>query len=173
MTLENIGGGRVASLHVHPDVARSALIDVDEFNLVAEKGIREDKRYFGRTRQDGSPSKRQVTLIEREMIRDHGTALGAEFSPGDVRSNIETEGVDLIKLIGSEVTIGEVVLRFVEPRTPCHQMDALAQGLRELMENGRQGVIAIVVVGGRIRPGDEVRATSSPSGPESARRGMS
>jgi MOSC domain-containing protein YiiM len=148
--------GRVASLHVHPPVAGDPFLDAPEFNLVAEKGIVEDKRYFGRVNY-GKPAKRQVTLIEREMIDQHAAALGAQLDPGDVRSNIETTGVDLISLIGQQVQIGEAVLLFVEPRTPCHKMDALAPGLRALMENSRQGVIARVVKSGRIRPGDSIQ----------------
>jgi MOSC domain-containing protein YiiM len=148
--------GTVASLHIHPRVAGQPLIEVPEFNLVAEKGITEDKRYFGRVNY-GKPAKRQVTLVEREVIDRHAAALGADFDPGQVRSNIETTGIDLIALIGQQVQIGEAILLFVEPRTPCHKMDALASGLRELMENSRQGVIARVLKGGRVRPGDPIQ----------------
>jgi MOSC domain-containing protein YiiM len=152
--------GAVASLHVHPPVAGEPFIDVAEFNLVAEKGIVEDKRYFGRVNY-GKPAKRQVTMIERETIAQHAGALGVDLNPGTVRSNIETTGIDLIALIGQHVQIGEAILLFVEPRTPCHKMDALAPGLRDLMENSRQGVIARVVKGGRILPNDELKPIST------------
>jgi MOSC domain-containing protein YiiM len=152
--------GTVASLHIHPSVAGEPLIAVPEFNLIAEKGITEDKRYFGRVNY-GKPSKRQVTLIEREVIDQHAAALGADFDPGQVRSNIETTGIDLIALIGQQVQIGDAILIFVEPRTPCHKMDALAPGLRALMENSRQGVIARVIKDGRIRPGDTIQPAAS------------
>src|SRR4051794_39284638 len=100
--------GRVASLHIHPRVAGEPLIEVAEFNLVAEKGIVEDKRYFARVNY-GKPAKRQVSLIEREVIEQHAAALGTEFGAGQVRSNIETSGIDLIALIGQEVQVGEAV----------------------------------------------------------------
>jgi MOSC domain-containing protein YiiM len=154
--------GRVASLHIHPPKAGEPLIQVSEFNLVAEKGITEDKRYFGRVNY-GKPAKRQVSLIEREVIEKHAAALGADFDAGEVRSNIETTGMDLIALIGEHVQVGEAVLLFVEPRTPCHKMDALAPGLRALMENSRQGVIARVVKGGKVRPGDAISLTTQPA----------
>jgi MOSC domain-containing protein YiiM len=138
-------------------VAGERLLEAAELNLVADKGIQEDKRYFGRTNRQGEPSKRQVTLIEREVIQTHAAALAiGDFDPGQVRSNIETSGVDLIGLLGRDVQIGDAILRFVEPRTPCHKMEALAKGLRALMENGRQGVIATVVRSGRVRPGDVI-----------------
>ena len=150
--------GTVASLHIHPSAAGEPFLNVPEFNLVAEKGITEDKRYFARVNY-GKPAKRQVTLIERETIDQHAVALGAQLDPGAVRSNIETTGIDLIALIGQQIQIGEAILLFVEPRTPCHKMDALAPGLRALMENSRQGVIARVVKSGRIRPGDSIQPT--------------
>jgi MOSC domain-containing protein YiiM len=61
------------------------------------------------------------------------------------------------------VQIGEAVVRFLEPRDPCHKMDALAQGLRALMQNGRQGVIATVIKSGRVHPGDAITPLQSDS----------
>lgn len=154
--------GTVTSLHIHPAVAGEPLLAASEFNLVAEKGIQEDKRYFERRNREGLPSKRQVTLIEREILQQHTAALGvADLQPGQARSNIETTGIDLMALIGRDVQVGEAVLRFIEPRDPCHKMDALAQGLRELMNNGRQGVIATVIQSGRVRPGDAISPLQS------------
>jgi MOSC domain-containing protein YiiM len=148
----------VASLHLHPPEAGQPLLPAGEFNLVTDKGIQENKRYFGRKNRAGQPSKRQVTLIEREILQAHTAALGiADLDPGQARSNIETIGIDLISLIGQHVQVGEAILRFIEPRTPCHKMDALAPGLRALMENGRQGVIATVIKSGRVRPGDSIK----------------
>jgi MOSC domain-containing protein YiiM len=148
----------VRTLHLHPPKAGEPLLSSPEFTAVEGKGIAENKRYFGRVNY-GKPSKRQVTLIECEVIREHAAALGLDdFAPGEVRSNIETEGIDLIALLGRDVQVGEAVLHFIEPRTPCSKMDALAPGLKDLMENNRQGVIATVVRGGKIRPGDAIRA---------------
>jgi len=144
--------GRIASLHVHPPERGAALAEVQVLQLVAEKGIAEDTRYFNRR------SRRQVTLIEREQIAAHGEALGVPgFAPGAVRSNIETIGIRLGDLIGQRVQVGDAVLDFYAPRTPCHQMDELCAGLRELMEDGRQGVLAQVVQSGTVRVGDAIQ----------------
>ena len=103
-------------------------------------------------------SRRQVTLIEREQIGAHATTLGVtRFAAGKVRSNIETTGISLVALLGQRVQVGESVLEFYAPRTPCQQMDALCQGLRELMEDSRQGVLAQVVRPGVIRVGDTIQ----------------
>jgi hypothetical protein len=156
------GAGTVASLHLHAPKPGEPLGNVTSFNLVAGKGIAEDTRYFGRiSRGSGLPSRRQVSLIEREQVAEHAAVLGLTgLSPGAVRSNIETTGIDLQALVGAEVEIGEAVLRFYEPRTPCAKMDALCQGLRKLMENNRQGVMAEVIRSGTVRVGDPVRRLS-------------
>jgi len=73
-----------------------------------------------------------------------------------VRSNIETSGIGLVSLIGKEVEIGEAILLLYGPRDPCEQMDAICQGLRELMMNNRQGVLAQVIRSGKIQIGDRI-----------------
>src|SRR5438552_3059005 len=152
--------GRVASLHLHPPQPGAPLQTVQEIEVVAAKGILGEPRYFGRvSRDDGKPSQRQVTLIEREQISEHAAALGLEAIPGGaVRSNIETLGLDLIALIGREIEIGEAVLLLYAHRDPCAKMDAICQGLREQMKNQRQGVLAQVVRSGKIRVGDSIKA---------------
>jgi MOSC domain-containing protein YiiM len=127
--------------------------------LVEGKGILNEPRYFGRmSSKTGGPSRRQVSLIEREQISEHAAALGLQtIAPGAVRSNIETSGINLVELIGKEIEVGEAVLFLYEPRDPCEQMDAICQGLRELMMNQRQGVMAEVRRGGVVKVGDEVR----------------
>src|SRR5438105_4547455 len=149
--------GRVASLHLHPPEAGAPLQNVDAIEVVEGKGILGEPRYFGRTsRQTGSPSKRQITLIEREQIAEHASALETSITPGRVRSNIETTGIDLVELAGHEVQIGEAVLLIYAPRDPCAKMDAICQGLRERMMNNKQGVLAQVLRSGKIRVGDSI-----------------
>jgi MOSC domain-containing protein YiiM len=150
--------GRVVSLHLHPAEPGSPLQAIDAVELVADHGIRGDHRYYGRlSRLTGQPTHRQVTLIEREQIAEHATAIGlAAIAPGAVRSNIETTGINLISLLGQEVEIGTAVLQLHSPRDPCAKMDAICQGLRALMMNSRQGVLAQVVRSGTIRVGDAI-----------------
>ncbi len=149
--------GTIASLHLHPSVAGEPLTSVKEIELVTDEGIIGNPRYFGRTSDSGRPSNRQVSLIEQEVIAEHAATLGMQrIAPGAVRSNIETNGIDLLGLLGKNVRIGEAVLHFGSARTPCHKMDAICQGLRKQMENSRQGVMARVVKGGKVRIGDSI-----------------
>ena len=151
--------GRVASLHLHPEQPGAGLQAVESFQVVVGRGVLGDNRYFGRlSRDSGQPTRRQVTLIEREQIAEHATALGlANIPPGAVRANIETTGLSLIALLGREVEIGEARLSFYAPRDPCAKMDAICQGLRERMLDRRQGVLAQVTQSGQIRIGDPIR----------------
>ena len=132
-----------------------------QIEVIAAQGIAGEPRYFGRRGSDGEPSRRQVSLIEREQIAEHATALGLDgIAPGAVRANVETTGIQLVALAGRDIEIGEAVLRITAPRDPCAKMDAICQGLRERMMNDRQGVLAQVVSPGVIRVGDEIRVRS-------------
>src|SRR2546421_13025168 len=104
--------GRVASLHLHPAEAGAPLQAVEIIEVVETKGILNEPRYFGRiSRRTGEPSRRQVSLIEREQIAEHAAALGLQMiEPGAVRANIETAGLNLVAYIGREIEIGEAVL---------------------------------------------------------------
>src|SRR6266545_2347870 len=110
--------GRVASLHLHPPVPGAPLYPVDSMEVIAAQGIAGERRYFGRIKQStGKPNRRQVTLIEREQLAQHAAMLALEqIPPGAARSNIETQGVDLMAFIGRQVEIGGAVLLLYEPR---------------------------------------------------------
>ena len=154
--------GKVASLHLHPVTPGTPLQQTDQAQFVAAKGIEGDARYFGRlSRHTGEATRRQVTLMEREQIAEHAVAMGMKsIAAGRVRSNVETTGIDLVAMVGREIQIGDAVLFIHEPRDPCEKMDAICQGLRERMLNGRQGVIAEVRRSGRVRVGDEIRVVA-------------
>ncbi len=151
--------GVVASLHLHPEQPGAPLTAVEAVEAIEGKGILGDPRYFGKLSRDtGLPTRRQVTLVEREQIAEHAAALSLPaIEPGVVRSNIETSGVNLIDLLGQEVEIGQAILRFYAPRDPCAKMDAICQGLRARMMDKKQGVLAEVVRSGKIAVGDVIR----------------
>ena len=145
--------GSVASLHLHPDISGDLMIDVKSFELIADVGIKKN----GGSRNYGNNGRRQVSLIEREQLSDHAADLAnAYFSPGQVRANIETKGIKLVELIGSNISIGKTKLQIIKARTPCNKMDKLFPGLRKKMENEKQGVLAEVIESGTIQEGDKI-----------------
>lgn len=152
------GSGKVASLHLHPDISGEPLLTVEEVRAEEGHGIAGDARVFGRKDRTGKITRRQVSLIAREEIERHAAALGLTgIPPGAVRSNIETSGLELGAFLGCEMEVGEAVLLFYEARTPCHKMDRIAPGLQAMMSQGRQGVMAQVVRSGKIRVGDKIQ----------------
>jgi MOSC domain-containing protein YiiM len=155
--------GCVASLHLHPREPGEVFQNVSAIEVEAQKGIVGNPRYFARRSRDGGNSKRQVSLIEREQIAEHATTLGLEtISPGTIRANIETSGVNLVSLVGKEIQIGGAILFLYEARTGCAKMDAICSGLRKLSDGNRLGVLAQVVCSGRIEVGDEISLVKKP-----------
>ena len=111
------------------------------------------------------PNLRQVHLIHAELhqeLHDRGFAL----SPGQMGENVTTHGVDLLGLpTGTRLHLGgEAVIEVTGLRNPCAQLDKLQPGLmaatlaRDAAGNlvRKAGVMAIVIAGGEVRPGDAV-----------------
>jgi MOSC domain-containing protein YiiM len=82
--------------------------------------------------------------------------------------NITTRGVDLLALpTGARLHFGDdAVVEVTGLRNPCGQLNGIARGLmRVVLEHDAQGnvvrrkagVCGIVIAGGEVRPGDEVR----------------
>lgn len=111
----------------------------------------------------GRSSRRQVTVIERELWERVQRELGAEIPPAARRANLMISGIALNETRGRLLRIGEAVLRIGGHTTPCERMDEAHQGLQAaLRADWGGGAFAQVVVGGMIRLGDEVRWEQSP-----------
>lgn len=119
------------------------------------------------------PNLRQVHLLHRELL-DELAAKGFSVGPGDIGENILTAGLDLLALpTGTELAIGaEATIRITGLRNPCLQLNKFQPGLmaatldRDAAGNliRKAGVMAIVLTGGDVRPGDAIRVTL-PDGP--------
>jgi MOSC domain-containing protein YiiM len=95
-------------------------------------------------------SRRQVLLMDLETLETFGIA------PGRVKENITTRGIVLDRLsMGQRMRVGEALLEVTKECEPCHQMDAIRQGLQEALR-GRRGILCRVVESGRIRHGDQI-----------------
>lgn len=95
-------------------------------------------------------SERQVLLVDQETL----DAL--KLSPGVIRENITSEGLNVNGLQpGESLRIGDVELRVAMPCTPCGLMETIRVGLRKEIR-GRRGMLCRVVRGGIIHPGDAI-----------------
>lgn len=119
------------------------------------------------------PNLRQVHLVAAEL-HDELRAAGFDVSPGDLGENVTTRGVDLLALPrGTLMRLGaDAVVEVTGLRNPCRQIDGLRPGLlRRVVGRDadgvvvrRAGVMAVVAIGGTVRPGDAVEVRR-PDGP--------
>jgi MOSC domain-containing protein YiiM len=97
-------------------------------------------------------SSRQVLLMTEENCDAFG------LSPGEVRENIVTRGLDLQSLPpGTRLDIGGAALEITKDCEPCAFIDSLRPGLRAQMVR-RRGMLARVLRSGEIQVGDEIAA---------------
>lgn len=153
--------------------------NVDSVRLLAGLGVECDA-HMGETvkhrsrvaRDPDQPNLRQVHLIHAEL-HDDLLALGFDVSAGQMGENVTTRGLDLLSLpTGARLCLGSTaVVEVTGLRNPCAQLDGFREGLMAAVlyrdEDGnlvrKAGVMGVVVEGGEVRPGDEVRV-ELPSG---------
>lgn len=127
-------------------------------------------RYHVRQNPD-RPNLCQVHLIHAEL-HDELRAAGFDLGPGQMGENVTTRGVDLLGLpAGARVRLGDAaVVELTGLRTPCRLLDGIQPGLMAATREkvGRKvrfkaGVMAVVVTGGEVKPGDPVRVELPPA----------
>jgi hypothetical protein len=144
----------------------------EAIRLVAGRGVDGDA-HAGRTvqhlsrvaRDPTAPNLRQVHLIHGEL-HDELRAHGFDVGPGDMGENVTTRGVDLLALpTGARLRLGEeAVIEVTGLRNPCVQLDRYRKGLlRAVLDRDAEGnllrkagVMAVVLTGGDVRPGDQI-----------------
>jgi MOSC domain-containing protein YiiM len=124
-------------------------------------------------RDPHQPNLRQVHLIHAELHAELRDA-GFNVSAGQMGENITTEGIDLLGLpTGTRLQLGDAaIIEITGLRNPCAQLEEIQPGLmaavldRDAEGNliRKAGVMAVVVAGGPVRPGDAV-AIELPLGP--------
>ena len=153
----------------------------ESIRLIAGLGVEGDAHFgekvqhLSRVRRDpDSPNLRQVHLIQAEL-HDELRAKGFRVEPGAMGENITTRGVDLLGLpSNARLHIGhEAIVEVKGLRNPCVQLDGLQQGLMQATLDRdadgnlirKAGVMAIVIAGGEVKPGDAIRL-ELPDGPQ-------
>jgi MOSC domain-containing protein YiiM len=116
-------------------------------------------------RDPTQPNLRQVHLIHSEL-HDELRARGFAVEPGELGENVTTRGIDLLALpVGTVLRLGEsAAVEVTGLRNPCRQLEEWQPGLLAavLGRDGegalvrRAGVMAIVLAGGTLAPGDPV-----------------
>ncbi len=100
----------------------------------------------------GSP--RQVLLVDSETLEL------MELSPGIIRENITTRGINVNGLgAGQRLQVGAAQLEVSMVCTPCDMLEKIRPGLRRELR-GRRGMLCRVIAGGVIRQGDRIERIS-------------
>lgn len=105
----------------------------------------------------GRSTRRQVTLIEREVWDRMQEELQAAIPYSARRANMMLSGIQLVETRGKLLRIGETLIKIGGHTMPCERMDEACEGLRAKLEpQWGGGAFAQVITGGIIRVGDGV-----------------
>lgn len=159
--------GHVVAVSVSPTHAFSKA-NVASIRLLEGLGVEGDA-HCGATvkhrsrvaKNPDQPNLRQVHLIHAELMDEVGIA------PGEMGENVATRGIDLLGLpTGTLLHLGEsAVVEVTGLRNPCGQIENFRPGLLKAMLDRdadgnlvrKAGVMAVVRVGGEVKPGDTIR----------------
>ena len=120
---------------------------VDEIRLAVGLGIEGDAH--------AGNWHRQVSLLGQESV-DTMRARGLTLTPGAFAENIVTEGLTLRALpVGTLLQAGEALLCVTQIGKECHN-DCAIKKTAGMCVMPTDGVFAVVVRGGVVRPGDEI-----------------
>lgn len=151
--------GTITALFMHPVDPMEKMISVQSLELIAEKGILGNPRYYDtKNKNNGTQNKNHLSMTEQEQIIEFQEQLQQPADYGSVRSNVVTSGLCLDQYVGKKIQIGEnVIIRVYKTRCSCKKMDICVKGLREIMKKGKPGVMAEILNHGLIRVGDRIR----------------
>ncbi len=152
--------------------------NVLSITLIAGVGVEGDAHSGGRMKhrylaeKDATqPNLRQVHLIHQELF-SIVAEQGHDVAAGQLGENITTQGIDLLSLpTGAVLHMGsEAAIELTGLRNPCVQIDRFQDGLMKLLRYRTDdkglvrigGVMAIVLTGGVVRPGDEITVELPP-----------
>lgn len=142
--------GRVVGVYVTP-TAGARCEAVASVVAVAGAGLEGDRYAVGEGTYSVKPGTgRHVTLVDAAAVATAGLA------PGESRRNLETEGVDLLLLVGVRFRIGSAELVGMRDCPPCGYLQKLTHPGVVAALQGVGGLRAEVVVTGTITAGDPI-----------------
>ena len=158
-------------------LGRDSITLLEGLGVDGDAHLGETVQHLSRIRRDPTqPNLRQVHLVHAEL-HDELRDRGFELEPGQMGENVTTRGVDLLALpVGTRLRLGDTALiEITGLRNPCKQLNGIQDGLMAAtLDRGadgelirRAGVMAIVITGGEVRPGDPI-ATELPAEPHRA-----
>ena len=99
---------------------------------------------------------RQISLLAEESIDTMRPRSPIPLDPGVFAENINTEGIDLKGLpVGTHLRIGETEVEVTQIGKECHNDCAIKKAVGKCVMP-TEGIFAVVVKEGVVRPGDEI-----------------
>ena len=103
---------------------------------------------------------RQVSLLGIESVQKVQEHISFQLKPGDFAENILTEGICLYQLpVGTKLKIGPVLAEVTQIGKECHNDCAIRKATGTCVMP-TEGIFAVVVREGTVRPGDQVTIIS-------------
>jgi MOSC domain-containing protein YiiM len=151
---------------------------VPAITLLAGLGVEGDAhagvtvKHRSRVAKDPSqPNLRQLHLIQAELF-DELAEAGFQVAPAAMGENVTTQGIDLLALsTGTRLRLGDsAIVEVTGLRNPCRQIDAFQPGLMQAVLGRdaagnlirKAGIMAVVLAGGTVSPGDRVQVEWQP-----------
>ena len=159
--------------HKFSKPARASIRLIAGLGVEGDAHFGEKVQHLSRIKRDpDSPNLRQVHLIHAEL-HDELRAKGFPVAPGQMGENVTTRGIDLLGLPeNARLHLGtDAIVEVKGLRNPCLKLDSLQKGLMAatLDKDGdgnlvrKAGEMGIVIAGGEVRAGDEIRIALPPA----------
>jgi MOSC domain-containing protein YiiM len=100
---------------------------------------------------------RQISLLAEESVDTMRANCPLPLDAGVFAENINTRGIALKTLpVGTHLAVGETELEVTQIGKECHNDCAIKQAVGKCVMP-TEGIFAVVVKEGTVRPGDEIR----------------
>lgn len=136
--------GTIINIHI-AEIKGEDSVPVQSASAITGEGLEND-------RSRNPANLRQVLVMDKETLDEFN------LTPGQIKENITTTGLDLSQVKPGDVFFlgNDVTLEATGLCDPCHKMDAIEDGLQEALD-GKRGILSIVLNGGTFNVGDSIR----------------
>ncbi len=147
--------GHLVAIHVCAH-AGERLQSLSQVRVIPGRGLAGDRYAAAVGTFSDRPGKRDVTLIESEVLENYQLEAGKELTAAESRRNLLTRGIRLNALVDHEFQVGRVRMRGLRLSEPCTHLMRLThpETLRGLVHRG--GLIAEILSEGEIAVGDRI-----------------
>jgi MOSC domain-containing protein YiiM len=151
-----------------PKIAVEAIHLLENFGVEGDYHAGKFVRHRYLAKKDPTvPNVRQVLLIDTTILSNLASE-NIHLEPGMMGENIILDGISVMDLpLGTQLEVGEALLKISEVRNPCYQLNESHPRLEKTVKTSgtgldprNAGMMARILKGGWVRPGDSVLVVS-------------